>query len=380
MSDLPLTDAMPLRSRWISAFALLATLAGPGVAMGNSTRFTANGRPFRWTTPAFTLRYAPSNLAAVTGDTDEAVRGAALAWSLVPKATRIQVVGEGATGVAGYTPGAPSSCELIFFQRNYPVSTNSLAVTVVSSSADTGEILDADVLVQGTRYRFEQLGPQGLLALPGTPYDLQSMLTHEFGHVLGLGEDYATGDATMFPTATPGAVTQRSLTMTDIDSLSRAYAIDAADPSGCALRVAPRGPRSTALLSVLGFCAFVCARRRSNACTRWLSVSSATLMLVWAVPAPSTDGPSEATVLTTRAHSVAGQIFTSATIEQQGQTREVTLPGGVWGSLRQDVLDAPSGSDLTPGARVTLDGQNVLRVSVPFELRARSPQVAQPEE
>jgi len=80
-----------------------------------------------------------------------------------------------------------------------------LARTAVTHRTQSGEIVDADVVVNAGGFAFSE-------ALACTPevYDLQSTLTHEFGHFFGL--DHAPLEtATMAPTTDPGICTKRTL-------------------------------------------------------------------------------------------------------------------------------------------------------------------------
>jgi MYXO-CTERM domain-containing protein len=96
------------------------------------------------------------------------------------------------------------------------------------------------------------------------PYDLQSVLAHETGHALGLGEDYVDGAATMFVSTMPGDVSKRQLSADDRGAISQVYGEDgAAAPSkGCSLEARPVGNGSPLAFLLLGALAVV--RRRRN--------------------------------------------------------------------------------------------------------------------
>ncbi len=99
------------------------------------------------------------------------------------------------------------------------------ALTTVWHDRTTGEILDADVLVNATRGPFtrcpEPNGCQpdvdGLVAV-----DLANTLTHEMGHVLGLSHS-EDPEATMAREAPRGEVRKRTLAPDDVSGLCAAY-------------------------------------------------------------------------------------------------------------------------------------------------------------
>lgn len=81
---------------------------------------------------------------------------------------------------------------------NLGVATQQLAITTVTFNVNTGEIYDADIEVDSSK-PISTMTP-----VPSLQYDLQSILTHEVGHFLGLahsdqpcaaGVDCATMDA-----------------------------------------------------------------------------------------------------------------------------------------------------------------------------------------
>jgi hypothetical protein len=66
-------------------------------------------------------------------------------------------------------------------------------------------------------------------------YDLQNVLTHELGHLLGLGEDMTDVDATMYAFSQPGETGKRDLEVVDKDSIAALYdeEFDAELQGGC---------------------------------------------------------------------------------------------------------------------------------------------------
>ena len=116
-----------------------------------------------------------------------------------------------------YNPGGPNA-NIILFQDNqwaYHGPNDTLAKTIVTFDADTGTILDADIEVNHAYNEFT-LGDDNVV------YDLQSVITHELGHFVGL--DHSPDlSATMYAGYDEGSIEQRSLEFDDVDGLCAVY-------------------------------------------------------------------------------------------------------------------------------------------------------------
>jgi hypothetical protein len=108
----------------------------------------------------------------------------------------------------------------VYLLRNWPYEAAKLAVTVVTYEMDSGRLLDADIVVNG-KANFALLNEP---VVPGkASYDLGGVLTHEAGHVLGLGESNSGQDATMWPYAKPDDTDKRTLAQDDEDGAVTSY-------------------------------------------------------------------------------------------------------------------------------------------------------------
>lgn len=97
-------------------------------------------------------------------------------------------------------------------------SSSAIAVTTVSPNPNTGEILDADIEMNGFYFTFANLNePDEFLT------DVQNTLTHEVGHFIGFDHELAVPEATMFPDAFGGELNKRELHSDDITGLCDVY-------------------------------------------------------------------------------------------------------------------------------------------------------------
>src|SRR5690554_4289242 len=122
------------------------------------------------------------------GRAEEALREAIATWSRAGAGPELVYLGV-TEDQPGHRRGA--STNGVYLLRPWPYEKNLLAVTVTSFDTRTGEILDADILINGE----EEISATG----DPSRYDLATILAHEIGHLLGLGEAERNPSATMYP-------------------------------------------------------------------------------------------------------------------------------------------------------------------------------------
>jgi hypothetical protein len=108
-----------------------------------------------------------------------------------------------------------ANANIIVIREPWHGDSSALALTTLSYGVTTGEIYDADIEING------------LLPITAGPlgpnfFDLQSILTHETGHFLGLTHSNEPG-ATMGPRYSPGADNFRTLEGDDVDGICAVY-------------------------------------------------------------------------------------------------------------------------------------------------------------
>jgi MYXO-CTERM domain-containing protein len=102
---------------------------------------------------------------------------------------------------------------------------NELAITITSFNTATGEIFDADIMINSANFPFEDLSTtdecQGRLTDP--PYDLRNTLVHEIGHLIGFEHD-PDPNSTMFASAPECETKKRDLTQDNKLGVCTVYA------------------------------------------------------------------------------------------------------------------------------------------------------------
>jgi hypothetical protein len=166
-----------------------------------------------------------------------------------------------------------------------------LAITIGFSHPKTGEITEADIVIN-SRHVFSVMAERARLAASdaseaaagepepnlrplsclgtsdgaacGQTYDLQNVLTHEVGHFWGLPEDFEDRSSTMYSCTSACEVHKRRLTPHDAEALVRLYGASTA--RGCAGAQFARGAnasgQATALAVTLGLGGLWWGKRR----------------------------------------------------------------------------------------------------------------------
>ncbi|MGF1468812.1 MAG: matrixin family metalloprotease [Sandaracinaceae bacterium] len=236
-----------MTARRTLALVLLSGLGMPTPAHAYTTKHTARGDTVRWTQAEVELVLDDSLRRALPrGAAAEALALAAEAWRGFGGP---DLVVDDATPSVPYRTG--DGHHGVYLLDDWPFQEGLLAVTATTYDESTGRIVDADILVNAAQ-RFA-------MARPGEPldpgvYDLGSVLTHEAGHVLGLGETEDDRMATMWPDIGAGDLHQRTIEEDDAAGILSIYSdvVLAPPMAGCTgARVARGGVGAGSLLWVL---------------------------------------------------------------------------------------------------------------------------------
>lgn len=294
---------------------LLAGAAVGGVRAGNSLpsslakighgsaslKHTESGDEVRWRLRSTTV-YLDASLDQLGSDTRDAVKDAFATWtSADPNLPSVRF--EAIQGSTLQTK--PDGKNTVLFA---PITVkgheHDLAITLTYSDEETGNIVEADVVVN-TEYPFRNLtstddgyepresddddsDSQGddasmqptvsasrasctvqaqRASCDDNAYDVQNVLTHEVGHFYGLGEDMQDAAATMYYCTSRCETHKRVLTASDATVMAALYSApgNAGDDTGAGCggaRMAPRGGLAEAGMTLVAALAVLARRRR----------------------------------------------------------------------------------------------------------------------
>jgi hypothetical protein len=220
---LPLALAGVLASaQEASAFCRSTTCKGQGCARDDHG-CPADGLPLFWPSSCVGFSFQRDLTAKLPPDeVRAAVRKALQAWTQVPcpggGVTTLTFAENDDTACASssFDTRGPNVNVILFRDDDYPYrdEDNTLAKTTVTYDPGTGAILDADIEVNTA---FNEVTANDKRVV----YDLQSIMTHEIGHFIGIAHSDEE-QATMFPSYATKSTELRSL---DADDVAAACAI-----------------------------------------------------------------------------------------------------------------------------------------------------------
>lgn len=207
--------------RFLGIFVLLGCwlVNAPGALAYEFKHTPDTGRIFHWKRSALPVKLYLDQQ-GVPGvnftDVQAAAQASASAWNIncgLSPLLNMQGTKQGITG----SPKNDGTNLVIFVTdaAAWPHDKQQLAVTTHYFNLVTGEIQEADLVINAWNFQW------GINA-ESTKYDVQAMLTHEYGHILGL-DHTGVRDAAMFPSALPGETTKRNLHQDDKDAICNLY-------------------------------------------------------------------------------------------------------------------------------------------------------------
>ena len=197
------------RSSLLTGVLLPLPLLASLEARAATTMKTMAGQLVHWEPGVVTVGSDPLAASASVSQTaiNMAIEEAAAAWNGLPE-MRVKF----ARARAGEVPAVV----VRFCRGQWPGKSNLLGQTQFDASLSSGVVDHASVLINECNYKF--VGPEDVAA---NHLDLQAVLTHEFGHVLGL--DHTDDDTAVMYSCT-GTIHNRRPNADDRRGLASIYA------------------------------------------------------------------------------------------------------------------------------------------------------------
>lgn len=192
--------------RIVALFAAAWLLQIPAQGRAWTAKHTEDGFRVRWHEPVVTLRLSDAVRRHFGNPAEEALLAACEAWLESPEAPLYEVISD----TSSTEPDAEDGINGVYLADEWIHEPGRLAVTLTTFRTDTGQLQDADVVLNPNYF------PEAR-----NRYDLGRVFSHELGHALGLGES-EVASATMWP-AIPGGARLQPVSEDDLSGLLAIY-------------------------------------------------------------------------------------------------------------------------------------------------------------
>lgn len=181
-----------------AVLTLVWGLGAPAAQAYVRTRTLDNNNPIYWSRSCVFVTPSTQRGGGLTeNEIMTAVYGASDAWNAVGCSYIHLVIGAPEPGLeAGFDQNSAPENVIVFQDVTWSYDPSAAALTTITylssdNAANDGQIVDTDVEINGVNFNFATNGSP-------TEHDLQNVLTHELGHVLGL--DHTCDDGMITPT------------------------------------------------------------------------------------------------------------------------------------------------------------------------------------
>jgi Matrixin len=208
-------------------------------ACGTDTNHCPTGAPVRWESSCVGVSVDGRGSALLDRpEIDGALQDAMGAWNDVdcgdgkPPSVQLMQLADVDCGHASYAKHGPNANVLHFRDESWDdaKSQDEIALTTLTFGTSSADIRDGDIAINTANKRIGLVGD-----VHGT-FDLRAVLTHELGHLLGIGHS-TSKKATMYAGVETGDTSPRSLSADDIAAICAIYPPDdvlacASEPEG----------------------------------------------------------------------------------------------------------------------------------------------------
>tara|TARA_R110002096_G_scaffold435826_2_gene663671 strand:- start:219492 stop:220763 length:1272 start_codon:yes stop_codon:yes gene_type:complete len=207
---------------------MLMILGIQGTANAWEIKTTNDGTPIRWLDGAvpIDLDFSAELYGIHSQDAEAATRAAFASWGTMVSShlaiafeTGETGLGTGRDGLNVVRWGTDAADEFVD-----PVA---LGTTYLTYKTSTGQILEADIVVNGVDYEWTIVEGEC-----SDRYDLQNILAHETGHLLGIAHSVDHKESTMYPSAGMCETKKRALATDDQEAISFLYTSIALEAPG----------------------------------------------------------------------------------------------------------------------------------------------------
>ncbi|MGE0708014.1 MAG: matrixin family metalloprotease [Planctomycetota bacterium] len=181
----------------------------------------AGSLPFFWQNSTVTFAINATGHPTITDDSEvAAVRLGFEAWKKIPS-SRVDFIEDTSAASRARTDWRSDDLHTVLWDMDnesgfFGAGSGLVAITPVDFNPTTGQIIDADILFNGSK-AFSTSGEGG-------KFDVQNIATHEVGHFIGLDHSAVVG-ATMNPFANTADTRLRSLEPDDVAAAASIYPI-----------------------------------------------------------------------------------------------------------------------------------------------------------